>query len=92
MSSAGGRPIAHVLSSELTELVCRSLRECETGDVARQWLAEHSFREKVAELAADNERSLAQLEATKKVVVAVLNRPELIHFDSKSDCVSKSQA
>jgi hypothetical protein len=74
------RPIAHTLNSEIRALVCESLRQCDSGVQAQSWLAERQFLSKLEELAAANFDSLSQLESSQKVVGAILNQPELIHY------------
>ncbi len=74
------RPHAHELESRLRSLFCDSLRECASGCEAAAWLSLRGAAGMIDELAAENDAVLTDLEQTAKPKVAVLNRPELVHF------------
>lgn len=74
------RPRAHELESKIRSLFCDSLRECESGLEATGWLTSRDATNLIEELAAENDRALSELEQTSKPKVAILNRPELIHY------------
>src|SRR5262245_56419038 len=74
------RPRAHELESQLRSLFCSSLRECGSGGEAAAALLSRGASGMLDELALENNAALTDLEQTGKSKVAVLNRPELVHF------------
>ena len=74
------RPRAHELAAQLRSVFCESLRECDTGGEAATRLQSRGVVDMLRELAAENDASLTNLEQTATPKVAILNRPELIHF------------
>lgn len=74
------RPRAHELESQVRALFCDTLRECRSGDEASDRLRSLGASGMLDELAAENDAVLTELEQTRNPKVAVLNRPELIHF------------
>src|SRR5689334_19530587 len=80
------RPRAHELESKLRTLFCDSLRQCASGGEAADQLRSRGASGMLDELAAENDVVLTELEQTRKPKVAVLNRPELIHFAAVLGC------
>src|SRR5262245_2262168 len=74
------RPRSHNLEAEVRSLFCESLQVCATGAEASDWLLARGVRDLLNELAAENAKLMAELEVSSKPTVAVLNRPELVHF------------
>lgn len=74
------RPRAHELESQVRALLGDTLRECGSGDEASDRLRSLGASGMLDELAAENDAVLSDLERTRKPKVAVLNRPELVHF------------
>lgn len=56
------------------------MRNCDSGDQAADWLRSQGASDLIEELAAVNDTVLTDLERTSHPKVAVLNRPELVHF------------
>jgi hypothetical protein len=73
-------PRAHILESQLRALFCDSLREFESGNEAVDWLISLGATRLIEELATENDKALKELEKDSKPKVAILNRPELVHF------------
>jgi hypothetical protein len=74
------RPRAHELESGLRNLFADALRECASEGEAVGRLRSLGALSILEELAAENDAVMSELEQTRKPKVAILNRPELIHF------------
>ncbi len=74
------RPRLHVLSTEATKIACTAVRDYASFAAAYTFLEDSGMRPLLIELARLNQDTLAETIATKKPKIAILNRPELIHF------------
>jgi hypothetical protein len=74
------RPKSHLLEDDVRSLFCESLRVCASGDEAFDWLIARGAKALVEEMAAENEKVVAELVSLSIAKIAVLNRPELVHF------------
>lgn len=74
------RPRLHVLSSEATAIACAAVRDFDSFASARTFFDTSGMRQLLTELAQLNQIALDDAIANKRPAVAIMNRPELIHF------------
>jgi hypothetical protein len=74
------RPRLHVLSTEVTAIACAAVRDFNSFASARDSIEASGLNQMLTELATLNQDVLKETIASKRPAIAILNRPELIHF------------
>jgi hypothetical protein len=74
------RPRLHVLSTEVTAIACAAVRNFNSFASARESIEASGFNQMLTELATLNQDLLKETISSKRPTIAILNRPELIHF------------
>lgn len=74
------RPPLHILSAEVTAIACAAVRDFDSGTAAVDYFRTSGLHQMLTELASLNRDVLNETIANDRPKIAILNRPELVHF------------